>query len=161
MSDKETMTRQQEFKPHLKLAIPSSQYHLDAVLMTCDELSDRASFYIEKDTEKRSSMVLVTFPEEPQSVAAEEFSDLFTDRLQDNKLRLSLEKNNRADREHVVEHALNNPIFSEDRARDQQLPESILKILEEDIEEDDDSEISDPLKIAMSWEEKYGAEDKK
>lgn len=143
-------------KADIKITIPSKNYPLDAVLATCNELSDTgAAFLLKKNEHDEALDVIITYAPESDDLekAQRDLIEIFKTVLLENNLRFSLIANNRSLREQLVYNALSNPVFFEDTAEEPELPESIAKLLEED-GESEESYLDDPLKIAVPWEEK-------
>ena len=145
--------------PDIKITILKKNYSVEAILSTCTELSQKkGAFFVQPGEDGKSYEVLISRigntdgagGDEPALRAlAAEFETL----LYDNQVRLLLSKNNQESREQIVFNAISNPVFFEEERKEEDIPESIRKILEEDAGESDESYLDDPLQIAVPWEE--------
>lgn len=145
--------------PQIIISLKKKAFAIEPVLTTCTELSDAGkSFFVRPSDDGKSYEVLVSLT----GVAAHETQNEealklivrdFEQSVFDNQIRLMIARNNTDNREQIVFNALSNPVFFAEEGKDDEIPESIRKILEEDPAESDESYLDDPLQIAVPWDE--------
>ena len=119
-----------------KIILSTKIYNLEAILSTCYTFIDRAYIFLDSDTKGEKVTVSLKGKKRLSSKKIEQLKGELMNELLHFSLRHKVNKNNRKIREFIVSRA----IYSA-------LPDSGEKF---------DSDLDDPLGIAIPWEEKYG-----
>ena len=147
-------------EPDIKISINKRGFQTEAILATCNEMSGGGEYYlIRKNDDGKHIDVLISMadfidPSRKSEKGLRERIEEFKTLLNENQVRIKLLKSNHPDREQIVYNALSNPVFFQENEQEEQIPESIAKILEESSDESEESYLDDPLNIAVPWEEK-------
>ncbi len=120
----------------LVISLNPKIYPLEAIYGACYVFVDRAYLFLDGDP-KKEIKVFIEGKRKLDSKKLEELAGEFKNELLDYVLRTAIAKNTKKIRETIVEKALFSAFPSEETSE------------EEHIE-------SDPLGIAVPWEEKYG-----
>lgn len=153
-----------------RLTFDKKVYPLSAILHTCNLYGEKASF---KTQENGTEFIVVAAMKKSASGGKlEELTEEFQNELNSQTLRLRVAKENKKIRERIIEQALCSSFpRPEGQGRAGGIPEQTQSGEEPVCEEEIDKELeqilkeveaedyqSDPLGIAIPWEEKYGKE---
>jgi hypothetical protein len=144
-------------EPDIKITLSTKHYSIYSILTTSNTFSTKAYFLLQKNGNKDQVDILITLKDHGDSArnredAARRLLSDFKESLRENQIRFTLMNNNKTRRGQMLDHALNNPLFIDDKSENIELPESIAKILQEDT--GDESYLDDPLQIAVPWDKK-------
>ncbi len=140
------------------ITVPAAHYSLNAIMATCTQIADHGwSFHLTQNHTQNTIEIHAT-PKSAPTVHAiippEQLTATIQTALQEHNLRFRLITKNKPNREKLTYNALSNPAFLTETAPEPPLPESLLKILNEDPSDTQQSYLDDPLNIALPWENK-------
>lgn len=139
-----------------KISVLKKGYLKEAALAACVELQGKnLCFRIDESEDGKYMDVMMTVLSGDKSEpAVRGLIEKFGKILDEKQIQIKLIKNNMDACEQITYNALSNPVFFEEGAKEDKIPDSIAKILEDSSDDNDESYLDDPLNIATPWEEK-------